>query len=278
MIRRYFNVTLMIIAAVLFIVSCSHNVQEQPVQQKGFQLPVVSKTIYSNLNLPAWLLNPPQGTYALAVVNDARKKKSGQPNDAVNFAAVSLSRNIGSFEFDKNEVLTRSSNQKDSGKPYLYKVTLKADNAYPDRIRTQLRPLAEAQAETYKLFLMGIQDTELNHDLIKANAGNTPKWCRDADITEDDEYVYAVGKAVDPKLTLAWKNAQDDALNKLAQYRLRNAAKAIQAVVDPSDKEALIQKIDLNFNAAFEKTWLFHKLENNAPSYNVFIMLKEKKN
>ncbi|MFO7660112.1 MAG: hypothetical protein R6V77_04295 [Candidatus Cloacimonadaceae bacterium] len=277
MIRRYLKISLMIIAIAFIMSSCSQNVQEQPVEQKGIQLPVVSKTIYSNLNLPAWLLTPPQGTVAIGVVNDARTRKSRQPINAAKFAAISLSKNIGSFEFDRNEVLTQSAVPKDDGKPYDYKVTLKADTSYPDQVRSLLKPLAEAQAETYKLFLMGTQSQTLNQDLIKANAGSTPKWCREADITEDDEYVYVVGKAVETRLTNAWRDAQDNALDKLAQYRLRNVEQAVQSTPDPADKEALLDKVNLSFNASFAKTWLFHKLENNVSSYNVFIMLKEKK-
>ena len=277
MIRRYFKISLMIIAVALLLSGCSQNVQEQPVQQKGIQLPVVSKTIYSNLNLPAWLLTPPQGTIAIGVVNDARGRKSRQPINAAKFAAISLSKNIGSFEFDRNEVLTQSAVPKDDSKPYDYKVTLKADTSYPDQVRDLLKPLAEAQAETYKLFLMGTQSQTLNQDLIKANAGSTPQWCRDADITEDDEYVYAVGRAVETRLTYAWRNAQDNALNKLAQYRLRKAAQVVQSSSDQMAKEALLDEVNLSFNASFTKTWLFHKLENDVNNYNVFIMLKEKK-
>lgn len=264
-------------AAAFIISSCSRNVQEQPAEQKGIQLPVVSKTVYSNLNLPAWMLTPPKGTYAIGVVNDARTRKSRQPINAAKFAAVSISKNIGSFEFDRNEILTQAAVLKDSGKPYEYKITLKADTSYPDQVRDLLKPLAEAQAQTYKLFLMGTQSQTLNQDLIKANAGSTPKWCREADITEDDEYVYVVGKAVETRLTNAWRNAQDNALNKLAQYRLRNVEQAVQSTPDPMAREALLDKVNLSFNASFDKTWLFHKLENNLNSYNVFIMLKEKK-
>jgi len=272
------KLTLCVIAVLsaLVLTNCTKNQMAEPAQI-GIQLPVVSKTVYTNLNLPAWLLTLPEGENSIGIVVDSNKKKSAQSDAAREFAALSLSKNVGSFEFDKTEVLKFAEQVKDIKQMQEFKVTLKSDSSYPGKVSNLLKPLAETAAQGYQIYLFATDSPELNNDKIKASAGSIPKWCRTAEITEDDEYVYVVGKAVDSKLNNAWKTAQNNALNKLAQYRLQSVASLIKTANNPTDSALLLDSLNRDFHAAFAKTWFFHKTENNAPSYNVFIMLKEKK-
>lgn len=277
---RFYTIVLLLAATILLSFGCGQNQQaasKTVTNQDGIQLPVVSKTVYTNLSLPAWLFTLPEGDYAIGIASESIKNKSSQINTAKEFAAFTLAQNAGSFRLEKTEIVNQNAQLNNEQKITESYEILGIDSAKQNINSNQLQPLAEAKVKGYKLYLMGTGNPTLNNDLIKVSASTSPKWCRTLEVTEDEQYYYIVGKAVDAKLNIAWNNAQGNALIKLAQYRLEESLKSKKVSNDQTQKAAQLDSVKREFNATLAQTWFYHKTENTAPVFNVFLQLKVKK-
>lgn len=268
--------TLTIVLIIMLFTSCSKNKQVEP-EQKGIAIPTISKTTYSVINIPAWLMLPPDGNVAYGIAVDSNNKKHSPLNAAKEFAAVSLSRNHGSFIVDKSALLSLSEQKEIDYKKVDFNVVVSSDTTYLNSAVKELKPIAETSFHGYRILLMGKEDHEVNNDIIQASVSNTPAWCKNQQTFEEDGFVYVIGTSADANLALAWKNAQESALRKLAQYRLLNVMGILNATDNQTQKAMLIETVAKNTDASFAKNWVFHKQVNNASSYSVFIMLKAKK-
>jgi hypothetical protein len=270
-----FSILLVVIVTIL-LTSCSKNKPVEPPKSTN-NIQTVSKTVYTIIDVPAWLLFPPDGDVAYGIAVDNNSKKNPSLNVAKEFAAVSMSRNHGSFIVDKSALLSLSEQKEIDYKKVDFNVVVSSDTTYLKKAYKEIKPLAETSFHGYKVFIMGKEDYKLNNDIVQVSVSSIPSWCIGQQTHEDEEFVYVIGTSSDANLAMAWKNAQESALRKLAQYRLTNVMGSIQATDNTTQKAMLIETVTRNSNASFVKNWVFHKQVNNASSYSAFIMLKSKK-
>lgn len=267
---------LLLAIGTLFFFSCSHNKPIEPVQD-GLILPTKSITVYNLLDLPAWLLYPKDGNAVVGIGMDSEATKHKSNDSALKFAEESFSLNHGSFSVDKEEVIKYSEQHEDKVAMPGFKVELIPDAQYLEQNEYQLKSIAETSFDGYRFYLMGTEDIPVNKDIIKTSAGKTPEWCLSQSTKTDDDFVYVVGTGEDISLINAWKKAQENALKKIAVYRLMNSMSTIQETDDIIVKEQIIDRAMSNFIASFAQNWLYNKSIDGVSSYNVFIMLKAKK-
>jgi len=266
------NIFLMLIMSLSFV-SCARNIQEKP-QPDGIPLKTVSQTTYYNLDVPAWLLFPPEMETAIGIALDSEKKKPLPAEIAKIQAAESISRNNGTFLVDYSDVKAYLEQSAANTQPVDLKIELNYNQDYSIKTANELKPLAETGLNGYKLFLFGTELPKLNNDIIQVSASKIPDWCKKQTAYEDGDYIYAVGTAAETDLISAWNNAHTNALTQLAKFRLLNAVSSNEIKADEEKMKQAIDDTNKDFKAVFTKTWLYHKQVNSVPSYNVFIMLK----
>jgi hypothetical protein len=271
--QRFFSITVILILAVLALAGCSRN---KPVETKqdGYKLAVVSKTVYTVLQVPAWLLFPPEDETAVAIALETNKRKPSVTDVAAEFAQSSFALNNSTFAVDPQEIIRLSEELNPAITPSDIKLSLLPDTGFIPAGQEQLMTQAETELQGYKLYLMGPGNPTINYDIVRASVDRTPKWCKTQETTEDDDFVYVVGTAINPLLPDAWKAAQENAMQKLGQYRIFKALPDISQAVSERDKMSIIEKVTQNPQASFAKTWLFHKQVDGNADYSVFIMLK----
>jgi hypothetical protein len=273
--KRLINLTLLVVLA-FSLMSCSPKQKVEPVSD-GYRLPTLSKASYPVINLPAWLLYLPEGDNAIGIAWDSPNKPKSVLNSSREFAAVSLSRNKSSFVVDKSAVINYAEQNEVDLQKADFRVVVSADTSYLNYADKNLKSYAEATFHGYKVFLYGIEQPVVNNDIVRASVANTPKWCKGNETFEDADYVYTVGYAQEISLITAWKNAQEDGLRKLAQYRLTNVIATLRSTEDQTKKTTIIETVTHNPDTAITKTWLFPKTVDNVSSYSVFLMLRAKK-
>ncbi len=275
---RLRNVICLSLIAIWALISfgCSHNKPIEPVQE-GLILPTKSITIYNLLDLPAWLLYPKDGNAAVGIAMDSDAKKQNPKDTALKFAEMSFALNHGSFSTDKEEVIQYSEMEADNAAIPDFKIKIIPDPQYLEQNQYQLTSIAETSFDGYKLYLMSTDDVKANEDIIRTSAGKTPEWCLSQSTKTDDDFVYVVGAGEDSSFINAWKKAQENALYKIAQFRLLNVMSTIRKTEDPTEKEKIIDQVMSNIDASFAQNWLYSKTNDGKSSYNVFIMLKAKK-
>jgi hypothetical protein len=232
--KRLINLTLLVVLA-FSLMSCSPKQKVEPVSD-GYRLPTLSKASYPVINLPAWLLYLPEGDNAIGIAWDSPNKPKSVLNSSREFAAVSLSRNKSSFVVDKSAVINYAEQNEVDLQKADFRVVVSADTSYLNYADKNLKSYAEATFHGYKVFLYGIEQPVVNNDIVRASVANTPKWCKGNETFEDADYVYTVGYAQEISLITAWKNAQEDGLRKLAQYRLTNVIATLRSTEDQTRK------------------------------------------
>ncbi len=271
--QRYFSITVILILAVLALTGCSRNIPVET-KQDGYKLAVVSKTVYTVLQVPAWLLFPPAGETAIVIALETNKRKPSVQDVAAEFARGSFALNNSAFAVDPQEIIRLAEELNPAITPSDIKLSLIPDTGFVPAGQEPLTTLAETELPGYKLYLMGTGNPEINHDIVRASVDRTPKWCKTQETTEDDDFVYVVGTAINPLLADAWQAAQEIAMQKLGKYRIFKALPDISQAVSERDKMGIIEKASQNPQASFAKTWLFHKQVDGNADYSVFIMLK----
>jgi hypothetical protein len=271
--QRFFRITVILILAVLALTACSRNIPVET-KQDGYKLAVVSKTVYTVLQVPAWLLFPPAGETAVAIALETNKRKPSVQDVAAEFARGSFALNNSAFAVDPQEIIRLAEEQNPAITPSDIKLSLIPDTGFVPAGQEPLTTLAETELPGYKLYLMGTGNPEINQDIVRASVDRTPKWCKTQETTEDDDFVYVVGTAINPLLPDAWQAAQEIAMQKLGQYRIFKALPDVSQAVSEREKMSIIERASQNPQASFAKTWLFHKQVDGNADYSVFIMLK----
>jgi hypothetical protein len=264
------------IMATLALTACSHN-KPVPVKQEGYQLPTNSKTTFTVLELPAWIAFSPAGETAIGIAPETGTKKTDYTALAKEFAALALAKNHGSFIVDKPAVAEMADRSEAELKTANFGTLVKGESIALKQTNAGLNLLSQTECQGYKICLFSSEKPSVNNDIIRVSADRTPDWCRTLEPTVDEEFVYAIGSGENANLAEAWKTAQDEALQNLANYKLLNAMPRLRAAKDQDSRMQMLDKITSYSGTSFAKTWFFNKQVNGKSSYNVFIMLKSSK-
>ncbi|HOD17169.1 MAG TPA: hypothetical protein PKJ14_00790 [Candidatus Cloacimonadota bacterium] len=272
---KHLYIPLLILFCAIIFSGSSKNKSVNP-PKNGIQLKSGPVTVYTNLDVPAWLLYLPEGDFAIGVAAKGKLKSDKIEKAACSFAANSLAKMHSQFEYSAEDALQYLSDtqQSNSGKPFIVSFN---PNPELQKIYTQeLKPLAQTDVFGYRLFLMGKGNTELNNDLVRVSAAALPSWCRINKPYSDKGYIFITGTAEDKDLLTAWQQAQENALQKLAVWQLDKLSEEIKATDDPAKKQELINKAKTNPGPVFAKIWFYHKTIDAVPFYTVFMQFKVK--
>ncbi len=276
--KRYCLALLVIILSISFM-CCSQN-KNKPApapSTDGFKLPTISKTTYPVINLPVWLLYVPEGKNAVGIAWDTPQKPKLVNKYAHDFATTSLANNHSPYAADKSTIIEYAEQNDAEIKEDGFKVTVSPDPDYKLQADRSIKYYAETAFNGYKLFLYSLDTPEINKDIIQASVANTPEWCKNDITYTEGDYIYTIGFAQDASLINAWKQAQENGLKKMAQYRLMNIVSLVRTTVGLTNKMQIVETTLKSPDASINKTWLFQKIVNNSSDYSVFLLLKSKK-
>jgi hypothetical protein len=263
------------VAALLIVglTACSKNKVEPPAME-GIQLPTSSTTIYSNFSLPAWLVYPPQGEYAIGLASKFANKKQPSVQTATDLAAMTGKIADFAYALDSLAVIHVADGFGNADEPEDFKISIVRDSTAALKEIKSYSTLSETALPGYKVYLLGNDKTQANQDIITVSASNAPSWSWEQKPRKDAEFTYTVGKSENANLIQAWYDARDAALKKLAQYRLDNSLAMIHKPNSRPEKKVVIGKVLDYIDPSYAKVWLYHKTIDGAPLYTVSVMLK----
>ncbi len=270
--RRLTGCLILLLAAIIAISGCSKNLVEKP-STDGLQLKSGPTTVFTVNEVPAWVLYPPRGEYAIGIVSPKEKDLAARNAAAAKNAAVALSQNLGSFFFDIEQMDKLLAADPEEPFPDKAGAGVNPDSKAYFRLIKELKPLAETEFHGYRLILMGTADTAVSQDVVSVSAGLLPRWGLAPSAYPDGDYVYASGRGVDPDLQAAWLQAQDEALNKLAQYRMKQVVEAMRSTGEEEERQLILSRATANLQASFQGHFLYHVQMDSAHKFNVHILL-----
>jgi len=222
---------------------------------------------------PAWLWDLPDGDNAIGIAWDDKMWSAEAEETAREFAAVSLSRNKGSFVVNKSLIMSLAEQREYDWNKIKFDLVVSADTSYLFYAAKELKPLARHRVHGYLISLYGFGDIQVNESMQPMSVMDQPDWCT-GDISVDGNNIVAIGYSHQANLMDAWYLAQEAALQKIGQYRLQNVLSVVRATDDAIQKSIAIETVVRNQSTQIDKAFIIYLKNNETPSYKVFLRLK----
>lgn len=234
------------------------------------------KVVYPYLEVPSWLCNLPEGENAIGIAWNNENSKPNLDDVAREGAAVSLTRNHSSFVVDKTAVIKYAEQTELTSIGRDFKIVVSADTSYLNWADRNLISQASTSFNGYKLSLFSVQTLKPDKTIIRCSIANLPAWTKKSDVYLEDGYLYIPGFSSQAGLIDAWKTAQENALRKLAQYRLTTVLGSLRSTEDWTKKLLILETVTQSPNATMSNSWIYQKKVDTLNSYGVYILLKVK--
>jgi len=260
------KVALLVVLVAIGLLSCTH--QESKSESFGFE-----QRHYGVFEAPVWLQNIPKGDFAIGIAWDDASFSSGAIDIAKEFAAVSLSRNRGSFVVDKSIVTAISEQQALDWNQVGYNLVVSADTDFLRRAGRELKLIDKYSTGAYLICLFGFGESAVSADRVAMSRQNLPDWCNREDIAIQGDKLISVASAQHATLMDAWSEAQEKALRQIGKYRLQKVMGRLTATQSSQEKAIAIETVTKSQSNRFVNAFVVPIRNNNTLSYKVYICL-----
>ena len=265
---------MILLFALLLFASCARSFDTPPPQER-------SVIRHGSFDAPAWLWNLPQGKYAIGIAWEDGMFGSGAREAAKEFAAVSLSRNRGSFVVDKSMIVSLAAERTIDWQQVGYNLVVSADTDYLHYAHTHLREVDSYSINGYLICLYNLADQEDTPIITAAQKtrrqmteSSMPAWCSAPELSTDSGKVYSVASSHQANLIDAIFHAQEQALKQMGRYRLQNVLSRVLATESMLEKAVAMETVVENQPSWIDGIFVLSVRHNHTPSYRVFIRLK----
>ncbi len=231
-------------------------------------------TKYNPIEVPKWLAEIPVDGLVIGIAFDNPNDPHDTETEAKEFAAISYSRCHSSFVVDKSAVISYAEEREKTKDEADFSVVVSSDPKFLNMAADYLVLLKHTSFHGYKVGLFGMIDNVIDESPRTFSASEMPDWCSGRDVYEEGEYVCIIGKAHEANLMHAWRQAEENALKKLAKYKIMNVIASLRSTEDWTKKMLIVETVTKSPVSSLSKSWFSHKSVGNASSYTVYLMLK----
>ncbi|MDZ4121641.1 MAG: hypothetical protein U1C33_04430 [Candidatus Cloacimonadaceae bacterium] len=264
----------LILLASLLLLSCSTSSQYYDIEE-------ISPIQNISFDASAWFWKIPQGPYAIGIAWDDGMFGSGALEAAREYAAVSLSRNKGSFVVDKSMIVSLAAERTIDWQQAGYELVVSADTAFLHYANAHLVQVDSYAINGYLICLFYLPETNFGNAKPKVDSAirpmqvlSFPSWCSDPELSTNDSNVYSVASSHQASLIDAIFFAQEKALKQLGRYRLQNVVSRVLATDSMLEKAIAMETVTQNKHTMIDQIFVYHIKIDNTPSYRAFIRLK----
>jgi len=262
---------LLLLLPIILLTACAAN--NSPPVPNPQPVPHTPKIEIIPFDAPAWLWEIPQGECAIGIAYDDPMFSTGAEETARDYAAVSYSRNNGSYIVDKSVLYSLAEETEIDWGRMDFRVVVSADTTVLRTAARDLRLIDKYSYHGYLITLHGLKDTQPDLSRKPMSQNEIPQWCKPG-LSISGSEVFAVGHSLQAELIDAWSLAHEEALREIARYRLQNVLTKVKATENIVDKRMAIETVIHNRTVYYDKAFILCIKNDQTRSYRVFLQLR----
>jgi len=245
-----------------------------PAKQPMVEMYSPARISYLTAEVPAWLMELPQGDYAIGIAWRPTLFDGDSEDSARDFAAVSMSRNHSAYVVDKSLVYSLSQMEEIDWNNVNFNVVVSADTTYLRKAAEELIMLDSVEVHGFVIGLFGFHETEIDKTLRMMQRSTMPAWCEQTHLTISGESVYITGTALSANLIDAWQEAQETALRTIARYRVQRVVSRILTRNDWLHEFTQMETVLRNQRVYLSRSFIEFRHIADQPSYRVYLQFR----